>query len=52
MIWWQDAYHKAKEADTAPYVPLGGRGRYLEARRKALANRRRNNLFRDPGERG
>jgi transposase-like protein len=40
MIRYQDAKQVAEEKDSAPYVPMGMRGRYILARRDALKNRR------------
>ena len=52
MIRWQDAYLAAKEAETAPMVPMGRRGMYNLARYNAQKNRRSGNLFKDPGDKG
>lgn len=48
VIRWQDAYLKAKEEDSAPMIPIGGRGRYNLARYNALQERKMRNLFKDP----
>jgi hypothetical protein len=56
MIRWQDAFLKSKEAEQAPMVPIGRRGRLHLARYQAAQRRRSGmgmrNLFRDPGETG
>jgi hypothetical protein len=41
MFWYEDAKLAAEQKDSAPYVPMGRRGRYILARRDALKNRRK-----------